>query len=90
MPITTATWRAARAVAYAAKEDFANAQREYEAFKSAKASIPKDIPWGPDAAHRVLEVSDYFIAGEIALQKSQWDLAAELLEKAAAVEDTLS
>jgi hypothetical protein len=39
---------------------------------------------------RVLEVSDYFVAGEIALQKSQWDLAAELLEKAAAVEDTLS
>ena len=90
MPVTTATWRASRAVAYAAKKDFANAEREYEAFKSAKASVPEDMPWARDIAQRVLEVSDYFIAGEIALQKGKWDKAAELLGKAAAVEDTLS
>ena len=90
MPITTATWRAARAVAYAAKEDFANAQREYDAFKSAKAGISDDTQWFDDFVQRVLEVSDYFIGGEIALQKGEWDKAAELLEKAAAVEDTLS
>ena len=37
----------------------------------------------------MLEVSDYFIAGEIALQQGDWVNAAELLEKSAAVEDTL-
>ncbi|MCH8347104.1 MAG: tetratricopeptide repeat protein [Proteobacteria bacterium] len=89
MPITTATWRAARAVAYAAKKDFANAENEYDAFKIAKAGISDDTPWARDLAQRVLEVSAHFIGGEIALQKGEWDKAAELLEKAAAVEDTL-
>ncbi len=49
----------------------------------------EDTKWARDDAHRVLEVSDLFIAGEIALQKDEWDKAAELLEKAAAIEDTL-
>ncbi len=34
-------------------------------------------------------MSDLFISGEIALQQGEWDKAAELLEKAAAIEDTL-
>jgi tetratricopeptide (TPR) repeat protein len=89
MILTTTTWHAARAVAYAAKKDFPNAEREYEAFKSAKAGVPKDTKWARDVAQDVLDVSDYFIAGEIALQKDEWDKAAELLEKAAAIEDTL-
>jgi len=90
MPITTSTWRAARAVAYAAKKDITNAKNEYEAFKIAKAKVSEDIQWGRDAAQRVLLVSDYFIAGEIALQQDKWGEAAELLEKAAEAEDALS
>ncbi len=89
LTITTATWRAARAVAYAAKKDFANAEREHELFRRAKAAIPEDIEWGRQAAQKVLEVSDYFIAGEIALQRGDWSRAAELLEQSAAIEDTL-
>lgn len=89
MILTTAMWRAARAVAYAAKRDFENAQGEHEAFKVAMDAIPEDIQWGRDTARRVLMVSNYFIAGEIALQKGDWDEAAKLLEQAAAVEDTL-
>ncbi len=89
MPITKATWRAGRAVAYAAKKDFASAEREHAAFRLAKASIPDDVKWGRNAADKVLEVGDYFIAGEIALQKGDWTLAATLLEKSAKVEDTL-
>jgi tetratricopeptide (TPR) repeat protein len=89
LPITRATWRAHRAIAYAAKKDFTNAEREHELFRKAKARLPEDHKWGRDQAHRVLEVSDLFIAGEIALQKGDWSLAAELLEQSAAVEDTL-
>lgn len=89
LPITNATWRASRAVAYAAKKDFVNAEREHEKFRRAKAAIPEDVEWGRNAAQKVLEVGDYFIAGEIALQKGDWVEAAELLEKSAAVEDTL-
>ena len=89
LPITTAVWRAHRTVAYAAKKDFDNAEREYEAFRRAKAGIPDDLKWGRTAAHTVLEVSDYFIAGEIALQMGDLRKAAELLERAAEIEDTL-
>jgi tetratricopeptide (TPR) repeat protein len=90
LPITTAVWRAHRAIAYAAKKDLAGAEREYEAFRRAKAAVPEDSVFGQDPTHRILEVSDLFIAGEIALQQEQWDRAAELLQKAAKVEDTLT
>ena len=89
LPITNATWRANRAVAFAAKKDFEGAEREQKAFREAVAAIPEDVKWGRQTAHKVLEVSEHFIAGEIALQKGDWVMAAELLEKSAAVEDTL-
>ncbi len=89
-PITTAVWRAHRAVAYAAKHEFADAEREQTAFAEAKAAIPEDSVFGGDPSHRILEVSELFIAGEIALQKGEWDRAAELLEQAVEIEDALS
>jgi tetratricopeptide (TPR) repeat protein len=89
LPITTATWRAHRAVAYAAKKDFDNANGEYEEFKLAVEAIPEDTMWGRDSALKVLGVSDYFIQGEIALQQGKLELAADLLEQGAAIEDTL-
>ena len=91
LPITRATWRASRAVAYAAKKDFENAELEHEAFRRAMAAVPEELMWNNrDAVLKVLEVSDYFIAGEIALQKGDWTLAAALLEESAAIEDTLT
>ncbi len=90
LPITTAMWRAHRAVAYAAKQDFERAQAEYELFRAAAAAFPEDQMTGPDATRRILEVSDHFIAGEIALQRGQWDLAIASLEQAIEVEDSLS
>ena len=89
LPITTAVWRAHRAIAYAAKKNIEQAEREYELFRKAKAAIPKDSVFGQDSTHRILDVSDLFVAGEIALQQEQWDRAAELLEKAAKLEDGL-
>jgi len=89
LPITTATWRAHRAVAYAAKKDFDNARRELEEFRKVKDALPEDTKWGRDSALKVLMVSDYFIQGEIALQQGELELAAQLLEQGAEVEDTL-
>lgn len=90
MPVTTANWRAARAVAFAALKDFDAARSEHRAFREAKDAIPEDHMWGPDPTHTVLEVADHFIAGEIALQQGDLDAAADHLERAAAVEDTLA
>ncbi len=53
-------------------------------------ALPPDLMSGTDAALRILEVSDYFIEGEIALQKGQWDVAARALTRGAEVEDTLT
>lgn len=88
--VTTANWRAARAVAYAAKKDFEAARREHRAFRQALEAIPEDHMWGPDKTHTVLAVGDHFIAGEILLQQGDYKGAARELEKAAEVEDTLA
>ena len=90
LPITTAVWRAHRAIACAAKKDFDGAMREYDAFHEASAAVPEDSVFGGDPARGILEVSKHFVAGEIALQHGEWKLAAEHLEKAVAAEDALS
>jgi tetratricopeptide (TPR) repeat protein len=90
LPITTAVWHAHRAIAYAAKKDFDNAEREQEAFRKVMGSLPPDLMSGTDAALRILQVSDYFVEGEIALQKGEWDRAAGLLIRGAEIEDSLT
>jgi tetratricopeptide (TPR) repeat protein len=90
MPITTAVWRAHRAIAYAATHDFEAAEREQNAFRLSRKAIPAESVFGGDPSERILEVSELFIIGEIALQKGEWEQAAEALEKAVEVEDTLS
>jgi len=89
LPITTAIWRAHRAIAFAAKKDFPAAKREQELFRQAKAAIPEETVFGTDTAHRILETSEHFIAGEIALQQGQWDSAIAHLEKGVEAEDIL-
>lgn len=90
LPITTAIWRAHRAIAFAAKHEFEDAEAEYERFKEARDAFPEDKMSGSDATRRILEVSDHFIRGEIALQRGQWDRAIAALEQAVEVEDSLS
>lgn len=90
LPITTAIWRAHRAIAYAAKKDFDNARAEQEIFERIRTSIPEDQMTGPDPSRLVLEVAMHFIAGEMELQQGRWDAAVEHLEKGIAAEDSLS
>lgn len=90
LPITTAVWRAHRAIACAALHDFDGAHRERAAFLVAKQQIPADSVFGDDPAHRILTVSEHFIDGEIALQQGDWDTAARHLGAAVAAEDSLS
>ena len=90
LPVTTAIWRAHRAIAYAAKKQFDAAEREFDEFRVAKAALPEDHMVFFDSAHTILKVSDLFIAGEIALQKGDWARAAVFLERAAKIEDSLA
>lgn len=88
--ITTATWRANRAVAYAALKNFAGAEREFKAFRHAKSRVPADARWKRDLAHATLNVAESFIAGEIALHRGNMALAIENLARSAELEDGLS
>jgi tetratricopeptide (TPR) repeat protein len=90
LKITTASWHASRAVAYAAKKDFENAELEHQAYREARDAIPEDFMWGPDLARTALDAGDHFIVAEIALQKGNLELAAEELERAAEIEDSLA
>lgn len=90
LPVTRAVWRAHRTIAYAAKKDFKNAKSEQMAFRSAMKAIPEMPMWDTyGTAVKFLLVSELFIAGEIALQKGDWEEAASLLEEAVVIEDTL-
>ena len=90
MPLTTAVCLAHRAVAHAAKKDFVSAEREYDDFRNAMNQLSDEPRWqSREVALRFLSVSDKFVAGEIELQKGNWDEAAKLLEEAAVIEDSL-
>jgi tetratricopeptide (TPR) repeat protein len=90
LPITTAIWRAHRAIAYAAKKDFENAELEQKAFHEALTAMPEDLMWFTDPAREILAVSDKFVAGEIALHRGDLLRAAEELEAGARLEDALT
>lgn len=75
---TTAVWRVCRAVAFAAKKDFVNAELEHTEFKQLLEKKKKDS---------FMQLNDKFIAAEIALHKEQWDEAIKLLEEAVPLED---
>lgn len=92
MPVTSAYWRAHRAVAYAAKKDFNSAQREFEAYQQIQDNLPADrlAPGRTvEAVEERLEVIRHFVPGEIALQRGDLGLAIEHLEKSVAAEDKL-
>jgi tetratricopeptide (TPR) repeat protein len=89
LPITNAMWRMSRAIAYAAKQDFANAKREHDNFRNITNTIPEDRVIAINPARKVLAIADHLITGEIALQQGHLKQAAHELEKGAAIEDTL-
>ncbi len=90
LPITKAIWHAHRAIAYAARKDFDSAEREYKAFRDARAAMPEDLLWFTDPAVEILAVCDHFVAGEIALHRGDYKKAAEELEAGAKLEDGLT
>lgn len=90
LPMTTAIWHAHRAIAFAALKDFDAAEREQELFREAYAAFPEETVFSEDPVNRILEVSEHFIEGELALQRGDLEQAIEHLEQAVAAEDELS
>ncbi|MCG3125437.1 MAG: hypothetical protein CHACPFDD_00257 [Phycisphaerae bacterium] len=89
LPITTALWRFARAVSYAAKGLIDDAQREQVEFRAAVARVPDGAMMAMNPADVVLSIAEHMLAGEIAYRRGYLDQAERELREAIRIEDTL-
>lgn len=89
LPITTAMYHFNRAVAYAAKGDVVNAEREKAVFKAKRDAVPADAMMAINKAHDILAIADHFLDGEIEFRKGNIDASVAELRTAAALEDKL-
>lgn len=82
LPVTTAVWHYARALALAAQARQAEAVRERAAFESARAKVPEKALWLNNTARGVLavaaEVLAARLAGSPAASLPHWRRAVEL------------
>jgi tetratricopeptide (TPR) repeat protein len=90
MAMTTALWRFARGLAYAAKSKLQNAEAERKAFQAVAVTVPGDAKFGNSPARAVLTVAETLLEGRIALAGQNPKVAIARFRKAAEVEDTLS
>ena len=88
-PITTALWRFTRGVAFAAKGQVTEAERERAEFERARAAVPKDAMMAINPAERILQIAGHVLDGEIAYRKGDVDVAVASLREAIKVEDDL-
>ncbi|MCB9855157.1 MAG: hypothetical protein H6818_05665 [Phycisphaerales bacterium] len=89
LPITTAMYHFNRAVAYAAKGDVANAEKERAIFRANRQAVPADAMMAINKAHDILTIADHFLDGEIEFRKGDIDASVAELRTAAALEDKL-
>jgi tetratricopeptide (TPR) repeat protein len=88
-PVARVLWRAARGVAYSAKNEFSKAREEQTAFRAAAKEIPKEAVIGNNPASAVFAVADPFLDGEILLQEGKIDDGLARLREAIKAEDAL-
>jgi tetratricopeptide (TPR) repeat protein len=84
------SWRFARAMAFAAKGDLANARAEQAKFVDAVAKLSPDRGWSLNTEKQVMQIAIEALAAKIAHASGNKQLAAEHLAKAVALEDSLA
>jgi tetratricopeptide (TPR) repeat protein len=86
----TGTYHYARGVAFAAKRQLAEAERELAQVKAIAGG--KALDWGlfsPNTAASVMAIAPEMLAGEIALARKQYDAAIARFERGVRLEDGL-
>lgn len=86
---TTAKWHFARGVAFAAKGQVEEAQKEQIAFRAAANPIPQGATLAINLAKDVLAIADHMLTGEIAFRRGEIGEAESALRQAIAIEDQL-
>lgn len=90
LPLSTAIWHFSRAVAFAAKGNLSNAEREREEFLRITAKVPEDDKFENALASEVFAVADNVLLGELAFHRGDHDEAVDKLRAAARLEDMLT
>ncbi|SLN11209.1 hypothetical protein [Ruegeria meonggei] len=85
----TATTHYARAVAYAATDQVAEAEAEEQLFLSAKACVPESRLLHNNRVIDLLEIAREMLRGEIEYRKGNYDLAFAHLRRSVELDDTL-
>ena len=89
VPISRSLQHYARAVAYAAKDDLANAQKEQAAFLAARTKVAKEATFGNNSGSDLLDVAEYLMKGEILFRSGKIDDGLAALRESVAREDRL-
>ena len=90
MVVALALWHHARGVALAALGRVDDAEDELEDFRDAAADVPLDRALAINPAHKVFDVADHMLAGEIAWARGDVAGAVSELQQAIALEDQLA
>lgn len=87
--MTTATWRYAKAVAFAASGQVHEAEIESEQFRVAASAVPESRTLFNNTCVDVLQIAEQMLEGEIAYRKQQFDIAFAHLRRAVYLDDNL-
>jgi tetratricopeptide (TPR) repeat protein len=87
MHASVATWRYARALAFAGLGDGAAAAREQAALEAIRAGLPADTPWGLNKAADVLRIASSVVAARLTPTPAE---AVPHWQRAVAAQDALS
>ena len=89
-PISTAMWHLARALAFAAKGQSAEAQAERSNYVEVARALSKTIEYGNNNAQMLAMVASPYLDGRLALLEGNTEAAITYLRQAVAAEDALT
>jgi len=90
MPVARVLWHHSRAVALAALGRVSEARAEQRVFRRAAADVPADRMMAINPAHRVFDIADKMLDGEILWREGDTDGAVARLREGIALEDQLA
>ena len=89
LKITTAYWHFGRGVAYAGKNQAAQAEAELKSLQNITASIPADAGVGNSKVHDVLKIAELVLSGKVAYLRGDKKSAIDALHKAVEAENAV-
>jgi tetratricopeptide (TPR) repeat protein len=90
-PFTRGAWRFARAMAFTAKGQLSDAEKELTELEElvADPSLKGQTTFSNNTGHAILRIAPEVVAGEIAAKRKDWDRATLHLDRAIRYEDSL-